>query len=500
MIEETLDYNKIFIEWMHKNGFNIESESGLKILNSQNETEGRCVISTKDFEPGRVIAKIPHKFMINYRLCLGNKALVAFLEWSKEENSAGYQLTRMDALYLFLIIQKYNIDSDWHGFVNSMPVDYDTPEYMQNELIQAMPDHLRLEVTHRLNAFESKYLSISNLINKFENSDLDILKENLDYSTFKWAFNSVNSRCFHLDEKCLCNEEELNMGNRLFGELKTIKKFSEQIVTYEDYATKTRLKDEFNNNLFCLIPYIDMLNHSFEANAFAYYNEEEKCYVLKSKEKNEDEEDLEEQFLIKENKQVYITYGCHDNKTLLIEYGFVLEDNIYDKINLKNVDFLGHVHEDNNQLWQEAYHQHLLDDLSFNKQDGPSWCLLKFFDLLLRTNKEASELKAVKKIKKNRRSSNTDTSEITSNLDEIKQMFTSILEAYDQSLRISIKKLNEFKLNNKIKSTIQLDTVLRFVNLQLDIVEFNFELVKDHENWICLFWIKFLKFLFLTYL
>ncbi len=36
--------------------------------------------------------------------------------------------------------------------------------------------------------------------------------------------------------------------------------------------------------------------------------------------------------------QIYGTYGYYDNKTLLIEYGFILEDNSYDYVSFDRND------------------------------------------------------------------------------------------------------------------------------------------------------------------
>jgi hypothetical protein len=232
-----------------------------------------------------------------------------------------------------------------------------------------------------------------------------------------------------------------------------------------------------------------MLNHSFEANAFAFYDSLKKCYVLKAAEKVEQNEDdaneLKNNYLIKKNKQIYITYGCHDNKTLLIEYGFVLDNNAYDKISLKKRDFKELIknleEKTQNYLWLEADKQSILTDLSFNGHDGPSWCLLKFFDLIIQLiNKEAN--KGSKQIKKIRRSS----SEQFTNTNEIKLMFVNILNAMKCSFSAAVQNLNELK-QLEVKSNYKNDMVLKYLKLQLEIVNFNLELTNNPEEWSFLF-------------
>jgi hypothetical protein len=72
------------------------------------------------------------------------------------------------------------------------------------------------------------------------------------------------------------------------------------------------------------------MNHSLESNAHGYLdtNNNQKCFILKSKDS-----------IIKKNDQIYVTYGCHDNKTLLIEYGFVLDNNPNDRIEFQKEYF-----------------------------------------------------------------------------------------------------------------------------------------------------------------
>jgi hypothetical protein len=71
--------------------------------------------------------------------------------------------------------------------------------------------------------------------------------------------------------------------------------------------------------------------------------------------------------LIRINQQVYINYGAHDNRTLLIEYGFSLgNDNCYDKLVLKEQDIADLVTDKAllSSVWLLANKHYLLQDLS----------------------------------------------------------------------------------------------------------------------------------------
>jgi hypothetical protein len=225
-----IDYG--FRVWMKTNDFKIENEASLMLIQSTNDCEGRCVIATKDFEPGELIAQIQFKHLVNYRFFLKHSDLVEFVEWTIE-NKKAFRFSRLDALYLYLIIQKYNSNSELNGFVKSMPNSYDTPEYFDSKLIEILPDHLKLDIVNRLNKFQKKFNTIFDLLKEFESfkgaqqlsEQLKILIKEFTYENFKWAFDSVNTRCFHLAESELANEQELTLANKLFGQLNSVKNF-----------------------------------------------------------------------------------------------------------------------------------------------------------------------------------------------------------------------------------------------------------------------------------
>lgn len=276
--QENLEFIHNFKEWMSKSELNIESESHLKLINSPNKSEGRCIISTADYPEDTLIYKISYKHLINYRKTLKHPDLVEYFEWSLE-NLKSYKLTRMDALYIYLISQRFDIDSDLHGFVNSMPITYDTPEYFDKSLIQLLPDHLATLVRKRILNLENKFTCIKEslcLFTKFQkdktSKSIQILIENFSESNFRWAFNSVNSRCFYLDD-AKCDVNELSLANRLFGALEKRKK--RNAVSFQGYLKSVEHDEDVNNNMCCLIPYVDMLNHSLRPNGMNYYISQE---------------------------------------------------------------------------------------------------------------------------------------------------------------------------------------------------------------------------------
>jgi hypothetical protein len=500
---ENLDQDTLnLFEWMKTKDFDISINTHLKMVVSDNILEGRCCISTEKFNPNSTLAEIPSCFLINYRTALNNKDLLKFFEWSSNQTSV-YNLTRLDALYLLLILEKSTPSSDLFVFIKTMPLSYDTPEYFCSELIDIYPDYIKEDMITRVKNLESKFQNIKNLLNKFlsennSNESIKILIDNFSKDIFKWAFCSVNSRCFHIKEEELCDENEIEQINKLFGHL-----ISTDLIDDIDYDEKFKREEEMRNSSCCLIPFIDFLNHSFESNAYAFYDNERKTYVLKSQFIDETEQcaeneqvenlfdvstndnvstkqyDINSPQLVKENSQVYITYGFHDNKTLLIEYGFIIEDNIYDKIVFKKNDFEIFLKNKANLsfLWKKAGEHNLLEDLSCNKT-GPAWFLTKLIDLIIDMNiLHDSNIK-----------DESYSSYEIKHLSEIRLIYLQLMNEYQKKLTDSIENISKLNNQNDDPNFIcHKNFSLKLLKLHLEIVICNLELANDKKKWMKLF-------------
>jgi hypothetical protein len=482
----TSEIVKELYEWLNANEFNAQQ---LRLLDSSNEHEGRCVISKKDFKNGDVLARMPSKLLFNYRFAFKEQHLLEFFEWS---HSNSQKLSRLDALCIYLIDQLVNESSFAHKFVVSMPLAYDTPEYYDESILKCLPIFLKHKVTNRVKILTEKYFKINFMLNEFRklndsnSTRLLLLIENFTYEHFKWSFCSLNSRCFHIDEKHLGTKQELEMANKFFGNLsELLLKENERHDDLKSFILKQEKEDEYRNNLCCMIPYLDFMNHSFESNAYASYDPNSECYMLVA-EKASNQEDSSA-IAIGKSEQIYITYGSHDSKTLLIEYGFVLENNTSDRL-VFNIEEIFNLLNENSSSLVESYavRANYLTDLSCNSFDGPSWYLLKTLDLICAYNENGDLMSSADfKLKWK------EFEIIYPN--QIRNLFTRLLHEYHEDLNQAREKLNRLRPtalnenNSLMRMLSHIETLLLFIDINLDIVNFNLRLTSEKEKWDKLF-------------
>jgi hypothetical protein len=238
------------------------------------------------------------------------------------------------------------------------------------------------------------------------------------------------------------------------------------------------------------------LNHSFKPNSFAYFDKEKNCYTFKSCDANssdfesqESASTLDSSYAIKQDEQVYIQYGFHENKTLFIDYGFILEENPFDKISFKPSDFRQFLNDNESfeSLMEHAVKTDLLSDLTCNKTDGPSWCLIKLLDMVHMFRDQSEKIKqpkSPKKLKKILNLNPEDHFEIN-NSEKIKCLFEELLITFRNDSISSLNKLKPLSQSNSFNYHLEMSTKL--INLTLEIIEFNLNLLNDQERWIVLF-------------
>ncbi|XP_077735267.1 SET domain-containing protein 4 isoform X8 [Canis aureus] len=136
-------------------------------------------------------------------------------------------------------------------------------------------------------------------------------------------------------------------------------------------------------NTYALAPYLDLLNHSPEVQVKGAFNEETRCYEIRTASN------------CRKHEEVFICYGPHDNQRLLLEYGFVSIHNPHACVYVSEdilVKYLPTTDKQMNKKISILKDHDFIENLTFG-WDGPSWRLLTALKLLCL---EAEELVLVR--------------------------------------------------------------------------------------------------------
>ncbi|CAL8298755.1 unnamed protein product [Boreogadus saida] len=184
-------------------------------------------------------------------------------------------------LALHLLCERASPSSPWLPYVKSLPTDYDTPLYYEEEEVrpllgtQAVQDVLsQYKNTARQYAYFYKVVQTHPTASKLP------LKDSFTFDDYRWAVSSVMTR-------------------------------QNQIPT-EDGSRVT----------LALIPLWDMCNHTNGLITTGYNLEDDRCECVALQD-------------YKENEQIYIFYGTRSNAEFVVHSGFFFQDNAHDRVKIK---------------------------------------------------------------------------------------------------------------------------------------------------------------------
>jgi hypothetical protein len=237
---------------------------------------------------------------------------------------------------------------------------------------------------------------------------------------------------------------------------------------------------EIRNNLSCLAPIIDFSNHSYESNAFGDFDTKTQLYILSSNKNNDDNKTT--RAIIHANEQICITYDYHNNQTLLIEYGFVMRNNAYDTLVFDleaDIDVILRERIGDEQMRMDvlnrAIRENLVDDLSCNGSEGPSWSILRLLNLISQYEKTNNDNDVV-----------VDSNEI-GDFEAIRVMYVGLVRKYERYLSECEASLEAYLCRCEESERCRAQMVLSLSRCQLAIVNFNLEMANDNLVWCMLF-------------
>lgn len=181
-------------------------------------------------------------------------------------------------LLTYYLYKNYNDESNyWITFMKSLPTNDELksmPLKWPPAQRAALPDNVLEKVRHQYDQFTNDIKKISELTGK----------KIEDEALFKWAWMCVNTRCIYMNIPGTTNKV--------------------------DKVT--------------LAPFADFLNHTCNTGDSVKIDIDGRGLVIQSR------------VAYKKGDEIFLSYGPHDNATLLTEYGFVVDQNPWDCIDISS--------------------------------------------------------------------------------------------------------------------------------------------------------------------
>ncbi|XP_062511614.1 SET domain-containing protein 4-like [Corticium candelabrum] len=286
---------------------------------------GRGLRCRRNIKTGTCLVSVPHHLLITVDKAVSHclKRLLRGVE---------NQLNHIQLLCLFLIYERcLGSDSYWYPYIAMLPHTFTIPPLLNEGEMSLLPSHLQDRADGMKVSVMEQYDDMQRKV-----SFCDQLIHLVTLKDFKWAWSVVNTRSVYFGDEKRC--QGIASGS------------------------------------MALAPYLDILNHSATAEVEAKYSKLTKRYEIFTKTS------------YRKGEQVFISYGAHNNDTLLLEYGFILKHNPHSTFQMDEVlrgIAAGNV-ERKNAILKGL---NLTCDLSCTV-DGPSWKLMTALRIWNMSNSE----------------------------------------------------------------------------------------------------------------
>lgn len=289
------DKLQALISWLESNGGNSISGS---IRADATSYGGRGLFANGSIDKGKQLIKISHQCLMNFSTVMAhitswrsdghvvNKAKLAHSRGEGDSITTLYarmDIAQLQSLSSFQIVTMFiylenqrGSKSWWFPFIDSLPPMTD---FQQSPLVWKLHDDARVKSLPRstsihcdkmFDRFNRDYTTVQSFVHGLE----------IDREVYLWTWFCVNSRCLYM---------EIPEGH-----------------------------DKDDN--FTLAPYVDLINHSPREQCILKIDHTG-FHVLTST-------------TYSENEELYLSYGPHSNEFLLCEYGFMLDINPWNDVDI----------------------------------------------------------------------------------------------------------------------------------------------------------------------
>lgn len=280
-------------------------------------------MSRTSLRDGQVIISLPETCLLTTDTVMKSYLGAYIARWRPP-------LSPVLALCTFLVSEKHAGErSPWKPYLDTLPSAYSCPVCLEPEVVALLPEPLRAQAAEQRarvwGMFAAARAFFSSLQPLFPQEATESV---FSPGAFLWAWCTVNTRAVYLRQR--------------------------------------------PGDCSALAPFLDLLNHSPHVQVHAAFNEDTRRYEISAARG------------CGRGEEVFICYGPHDNRRLLLEYGFVAARNPHASVPVTLdtlVKYLPSADKQMNKKVSILRDHNLTEDLTFG-WDGPSWRLLTALKLL----------------------------------------------------------------------------------------------------------------------
>ncbi|XP_047731753.1 SET domain-containing protein 4 isoform X4 [Prionailurus viverrinus] len=290
---------------------------------------GRGLMSKTSLQEGQVIISLPESCLLTTDTVIRSYLGAYIAKWRPPPSP-------LLALCTFLVSEKHAGDqSVWKPYLEILPKAYTCPVCLEPEVVNLFPKPLRAKAEEQRARVREFFSSSRGFFSSLQPLFSEAVGSIFSYRALLWAWCTVNTRAVYVKprrRRCFSAEPDT----------------------------------------CALAPYLDLLNHSPRVQVEAAFNEETRCYEIRTASS------------CRKHEEVFICYGPHDNQRLLLEYGFVSIHNPHACVYVSEdilVKYLPSTDKQMNKKISILKDHDFIENLTFG-WDGPSWRLLTALKLL----------------------------------------------------------------------------------------------------------------------
>ncbi|XP_053165944.1 SET domain-containing protein 4 isoform X2 [Hemicordylus capensis] len=342
---------------------------------------GRGLMTIKTLQEGELIISLPEKCLLTTQTVLNSYLGEYIVKWRPP-------ISPLVALCTFLMAEKYTQKSLWKPYLDLLPETYTCPVCLEQDIVNLFPEPLRRKAHEQRKLVHELYISSKRFFFSLQPLFPKKVESVFNYEAFQWAWCTINTRTVYMkpaQKECFSREPDT----------------------------------------YALAPYLDLLNHNPAVQVKAGFNENTRCYEIRTFSP------------CQKYGEVFICYGPHDNQRLLLEYGFVTIGNPQSSVHVEKDNLLKYLLPEDKQKHMKhtiLQEHNFLDNLTFG-WDGPSWRLLTALKLVCL---EADQFTSWKKVLLGDKVSERNEKK---SLDLAKEICMSLIEETQQTLqKVSVLK------------------------------------------------------------